>query len=79
MAGSKWIDIQTAAPCIAGIDTQLAGLTARPNIHKNALNALLVELIVVAKADDVLQQCLLVDRLTAVADLHRSPIGLSCD
>ena len=53
-AGAKRVDVQSTAPCVAGIDTQFDGFTLRPNVHVNSLNTLFVKLIVIAKTDDVL-------------------------
>ncbi len=71
------IDVQAAAPRIAGIDCQFLRLALAQDVHENALDALLVELIVVAKPNQVLQQTLLINLRANVADLQAGPIRLA--
>jgi len=50
-----------------------------PNVHVDALHALLMEFVVVAKAHQVLQQAALLDLRAAVADAYAAPVGLAGD
>lgn len=79
VAGAQGVDVEAASTGVAGIDHQAYGLAALPDVHKNALNALLVEFVVVAKTHQVLQQAGLVDGAPGIADLHAGPVGLSGD
>src|SRR2546422_274591 len=73
------VDVETAAARVARVDREFDRLAAPPHIHEDALHALLVKLVVVAKAHQVLQQPLLVDLRAGVADLHAAPVGLAGD
>ena len=77
MAAAPRVDIHTASARVTRIDGELGGLAARPNVHEDALYAMLVKFIVVAKTHDVLQQAGLVNLRTAVADADTSPVGLT--
>ena len=79
MAGAKRVDVEPAAPRVACINRQAMRLAARPDVHEDALHALLMKLVVVAKAHDVLQQAFLVDLRAGVADLYAAPVGLAGD
>ena len=75
MAGPPGVDVQAAAPRVACVDGQLDRLAAAPDVHEDALHALLMKLVVVAKADDVAQQPGLVDlagRRTLICRLPQS-------
>ena len=61
VAGPKRVDVQAATAGVARVDRQLDRFAARPDIHKNAFNALLMKLVVVSKAHQILQQAFLVD------------------
>ncbi len=76
MARAQRIDVQPAAPGVARIHRQLDRAAARPQVHEDALHALFVELVVVAEADQVLQQAGLVDLGPAVLDAHAAPVRL---
>ncbi len=76
-AGAPGVDVQPAAAGVAGVHRELGGFAARPNVHEDALDALLMKLVVVAKTHDVLQQAGLVNLRAAVGDLHTAPIGLA--
>ena len=78
MAAAPRVDIHAASARVTCINSELGGFTACPNIHEDALHAMLVEFIVVAKTHDVLQQASLVYLRTAVADADTAPIGLTC-
>ena len=77
MAAAPWVDIYAASTRVTRIDGELGGFAPCPNIHEDALHAMLVKFIVVAKTHDVLQQTCLVYLRTAVADADTAPIRLS--
>ena len=77
MAAAPWIDVHTASARVTRIDGELGGFAACPNVHEDALYAMLVKFIVVAKTHDVLQQTGLVNLRPAVADADTAPIRLS--
>ena len=61
VAAPKRVNVQPAAPGVPGIHRQFDRLAARPHIHENPLYAVLMKLVVVAKAHQILQQTFLVD------------------
>ena len=61
MAGSPWIDVKPAATRVPCIHRQLEGFAARPDVHEDALNTLLMEFIVIPETHDVLKQTRLVN------------------
>ena len=61
MAGSTGVDVETAAAGVTGIHREFDGLAVLPDIHKNALDALFMKLVMVSKAHDVLQQTFLIN------------------
>ena len=77
MAAAPRVDVHTASARVTGIDGELGRFAARPNIHKDALHAMLMKFIVVAKTHDVLQQTGLVNLRPAVADADTAPVGLT--
>ena len=77
MAAAPRVDVHTASARVTGIDGELGGFAACPNVHEDALHAMLVEFIVVAKTHDVLQQTGLVYLRTAVVDADTAPVGLT--
>ena len=77
MAGTKRVDVQTATAGVTGIDREFERFAALPNVHKNTLHTLFMELVMVAKTHQILQQAFLVNRCAGVADLHAAPIGLA--
>ena len=77
MAAAPRVDVHTASARVTRIDGELGGFAARPNVHEDALHAMLVKFIVVAKAHDVLQQTSLVYLRPAVADTDTAPVGLT--
>ena len=79
MAGSKGVDIHPATPGVACINRELDRAAALHDVGVDALHALLVKFIVIAKAHDVLQQTALLDLRPTVADLHAAPIRLTGD
>lgn len=70
------VDIQPAAPRVAGVHAERLWPAETLNIVENPLYALLVELIVVAERDQIAQQRLAADGCAAVADHHGAPVGL---
>jgi hypothetical protein len=66
MAGSPRVNVQATAPGIAGINRQLQRFAARPNVHEDALNALLMKLIVISKTHNVLKQAGLINLIARV-------------
>src|SRR5574343_2061747 len=50
VAGAPGVDVQAPAARVARIYLQFDGLAARPQVHVDALHALLMEFVVVAKA-----------------------------
>ena len=71
---AKRVDVEPAAPRVTCIHRQLERPATRPDVHEDALDTLLMKLIVVAKTHDVLQQPLLVNWRACVADLHAAPV-----
>jgi len=61
MAGAPGVDVQSTPTCVARINAQLERLTTRPDVHEDALNTLLMKLIVISKTHDVLQQARLIN------------------
>jgi len=61
MAGAPRIDVQPAAARVTRINRQLEGFAARPDVHEDALNTLLVKFIVISETHDVLEQARLVN------------------
>src|SRR5690606_29665515 len=76
---APWVDVQAAAPRITGIHGQLARLALAQHVHEDALDTLLMELVVLAEADQVFQQSFLLDLRADIADLHRAPVWLAGD
>ena len=83
LAGGKiaapGIDVQAAAPGIARINCELGRFAVMQDVDKNPLHALLVEFVVFAQADQILEQAFLIDRRAYILNLHAAPIGLSRD
>ena len=77
MAAAPRVDIHPTSTRVTRIDGELGRFAARPNIHKDALHAMLMKFIVVAKTHDVLQQTSLVNLRPAVADADTAPVGLT--
>ncbi len=77
MAAAPWVDVHTASARVTRIDGELGGFAARPNVHEDTFNAMLVKFIVIAKTHYVLQQTGLVNLRPAVADADTAPIGLT--
>src|SRR5471032_2573884 len=71
------VDVQAAAPRVAGVHGQLLRRALAQDVGEDALDALFVELVVLAEADQVAQQAFLVDLRAAVMDLHAGPVGLA--
>jgi hypothetical protein len=61
VTGAPRVDVQAAPPCVTGVHRQLQRFAPRPNVHEDALYALLMELIVISKAHNVLQQASLIN------------------
>src|SRR5881398_2003616 len=51
--GAPGIDVQAAAPGVAGVDGKLLGFAVAQDVGKDALDTLLVKLVVLAEADQV--------------------------
>jgi hypothetical protein len=66
MAGAPRIDVQATAPGVAGINRELQRLAPCPNVHKNALHALFMELVVISKTHNVLKQSSLINLIARV-------------
>jgi len=79
VAAAPRVDVDTAAPRVTRIHGELGGFATRPDVHEDALHAMLVKLIVVAKTHDVLKQAGLVNLCAAVTDADTAPVGLACD
>ncbi len=84
MAGEKSpllrrVDIQTAASRIAGVNGKRFRLAETENIVKDALDALLMEFVMVAERDQIAQELLAVDFRPTILDLHRAPVRLVGD
>ena len=77
MTAAPRVDVHSTSARVTCINSELGGFTACPNIHEDALHAMLVEFIVVAKTHDVLQQTGLVNLRPAVADADTAPVGLT--
>ena len=70
------VDIQTAASRIAGVNGKRFRLAETENIVKDALDALLMEFVMVAERDQIAQELLAVDFRPTILDLHRAPVRL---
>jgi hypothetical protein len=79
VTGSKGVDVQTPATRVASINIQLGGLAPAPNVHKHSLNALLMEFMVLSKADQIGQQSGLIDGGSCIGNANGAPIGLTRD
>ena len=79
VAGAEGVDVESATACVAGVDREFDRLAAGPDVHEEAFHALLMEFVVVAKTDQILQQTLLVDLRAGVLNLHTAPVGLASD
>ncbi len=77
--GAERVDVEAAAAGIAGIDGQLLRLAIVLEVDKDPLDALLVELVVLAERDEIAQQLLPIEFRPLVADHHRAPVGLAGD
>ena len=77
MAAAPRVDVHPASARVTRIDGELGGFAPCPNIHEDALHAMLVKFIVVAKTHDVLQQTSLVYLRPAVVDADTAPVGLT--
>ena len=75
--GAPWVDIKAASAGIPCIHRQVLRLALAQDVREDALDALFMELIMLAEADQVLEQAFLVDLRTVIADLHAAPIGLA--
>ena len=78
MTGAPRIDVQTTTPYVTRINRELQRFAAGPNVHENALHALLMKLVVISKAHNVLKQSCLIDLIARVGNLNTPPIGLTC-
>lgn len=50
---TKWIDVQTAASGVAGVDGQLLAVAVAFEIHEDAFDALFMEFIMLPKGDQI--------------------------
>src|SRR6185369_2324335 len=77
--GAPWVDIKAAPTGISGVHRQMLRLALAKYVRKDALDALLMELIMLPETDQVLEQALLVDLRADIADLHAAPVRLAGD
>src|SRR5690606_40300435 len=75
--GAEGVDVEAAAAGVAGVHRQAAGPAALQDVHEDALDALLVEIGVLAEGDQVAQQAVAGDARAGVADLHAGPVRLA--
>lgn len=73
------VDIQTAAPRIAGVNGKRFRLAETENIVKDTFDALLMEFVMVAERNQIAQELLAVDFRPPILDLHRAPVRLMSD
>nr|GEU28525.1 hypothetical protein [Tanacetum cinerariifolium] len=73
------VDIEPATARVARVHGQLLRRALAQDVDKDAFHALLVEFVVFAETDQILEQAFLVDLRTAVVDLHAGPVGLARD
>ena len=78
-ATAERVDIEAAAPRVAGKYGERLRRALALEIAIDALDALLVKLVVLAEGDDVAQQSCTVDRPAAIADDQHAPIRLAGD
>ncbi|MNF53305.1 hypothetical protein D3C84_346830 [compost metagenome] len=76
---AEGVDVQAPAAGIAGIDGQLLRGAEVLEIDEDALDALLVELVVLAEGDEIAQQLLPIEARAAVVDHQGSPVRLAGD
>ena len=62
------VDVDAAAPVVAGGHGQSVAAAAVENFDKHALDAGFMEVVVLAKRDDVLEQSLTINLRSAVLD-----------
>src|SRR5574343_944918 len=66
-AAAEGVDVEAAAPGIAGVNSQRLGVAVALDVAEEALDALLVEFVVLAEGDDIAQEPGAVDGLAAIA------------
>ena len=76
MAGAPRIDVQPTATRVPRIHRELERFAARPDVHEDALNTLLMKFIVISETHDVLKQARLVNLCARIRNLHTAPVGL---
>ena len=76
MAAAPRVDVHPSSPGVTSLHTELGWLATSQDVKVDALDAMLVKLLVVAKAHDVLKQTRLVDGRPAVGDADAAPIRL---
>ncbi|MNI53467.1 hypothetical protein D3C73_1083000 [compost metagenome] len=77
MAGAPRVDVQATAAGIAGFHFQPLRPAARRHLAEDALDALLVELGVLAVADQVAQQAGTIDLRAAITQADGGPVRLA--
>src|SRR3546814_3631488 len=65
--------------CSSDLHTELGRGAALQHIDEDALDAVLVEVAVLAEADQITQQAGAVDAWATIADLHAAPVRLPGD
>ena len=77
MTAAPRVDVHPSSPGVTSLHTELGWLATSQDVKVDALDAMLVKFLVVAKAHDVAQEPRLIDLRPAVADLNTAPIGLA--
>src|SRR5690606_15317029 len=77
--GAPWIDVEAAATRVARLHRQALRIEACRQVDEDPLDALLVELAVVAERDQVAQQARRIDPWAGALDAHARPIRLAGD
>ncbi len=73
----KRVDIEAAAPAEQGLYPQGAGLAALTDVAEHSLHTLLVEALVRPEREQVGEQGLLANALTAITHHNTGPVGLA--
>ena len=73
------IDVDPAAALIASDEAESFWLASLQNIHEHSFNAGFMEVVVLAKRNDVIQQRIVIDLWTTIVNRDTPNIGLPGD
>src|SRR5690606_41223424 len=77
MAAAPGVDVQAAAAGVARHDEKRLRLQHLPQVAIHTFHTMLVEFRVATERHDVLQQALVIDARTRIADLYATPVRLA--